>query len=1102
MKKRKQPKKWSAVLLAFSLILSMAAPGTAIAEEASANKPATEQTDDAQAAQTEGNKGDSVQAAADGQYDTTKPVIEKVEFPQNGQTLKVGDTLKFYVYAYDADSGINRINAYLNYHKDGQYVSGEALECTYDEAGKRYELTCVLSERNVDSVVITSIKAVDQNANYANWDCWDSASGKSKYTVSLEPATLPTVSVKNFTLASNQQTTEVGTALDFSFALEGETLPTAENGIAVEFKNEANHRASINTAYLDTSDGIYKGLVYAGYPAGKWELAAIYTDFDGATWNLPMDDMSNFWFNVPESQSSIPQITSITLEKNGEILKKGDKAALSVKVESDETMNDYGYAYFTPTADIDTWAQSVELKYDEKSGNYTGVFEVTEDTYPCEWFLSDIDIQNHVNIEADVSESYPNLTTEYPFYVNVTDGTTFVNPTYNVNIRFYACGKDGAWKTVKEFSKADVERRTTLKEIGLTAPEMQDGYQGLKQIGWVTPNGQDFNENAPIIQHSHISVYAKYEKTPVTIEYQYLDSNGSWNSTHTNNIVMFPNGSTYKDVEEYLAKQPAPDVTYQGLQFKHWRLMNNISPDIPLYGSIRLYALATYDKNIVTASYGYLNAEDAWSDAQKILLVDKETTYRQVLELAEKYQVTDGTTKIAFEKWESSYSYLPDLDTPLEEEKVHYLSFNAAYKGKIVIAPTKIYYDTKGLMQWSEEKPLIFNKGTTYEDVFQTISSQKLPAMYKGLRFSHWNISEKTGVIPNNFEVMYARAMYENCMVRYILDDMFRNPSGGYGGGEPNFEYMYCQVVEKGAATSMPTAFDGYKNVTWTYKPTEDASFKVENDMSFYGYGDKDGSTPTDPEEPDKPTKPEEPEKPTNPAEPGNPSTPEQPSTPQLPQDVIDNVVEDLNNASGGESITISMDGATVVPKDVLEAAQGKDVEIKLDMGGYTWTINGKDILAEQLKDINLEVKQNSNAIPNKVIQSLAGNNPTQQLSLTHNGDFGFKASLTVNVGNQYHGQYGNLFYYDSDGKVVFINAGMIDENGNVTLTFSHASDYVIVMNKQKMSDNDVPKDLRQNTKGNAVATGDSSHVAMPAVTAMFALLAFAIVAKRKKETI
>lgn len=1087
MKKRKQLKKCSAVLLAMSLILSMAVPRIASAEETSA-KPSVEQTDDTQTAQKERDKGDSVQTVADNQYDTTKPVIEKVEFPQNGQTLKVGDTLKFYVYAYDADSGINSIYAYLNYRKDGQYVSGNSLTYTYDETEKRYELTCTLSERNVDSAVITTIKAVDKNSNYVNWECWDSSAGTHKYAVNIDPAEFPTVSVRNFTLASNQQTVEAGTQLAYSFELEGDTLPTDESSITVEFRNEANHHTFGTTADFDSADGKYKGLVYADYPAGKWELDAIYQNIDGATWNLQMENMKDFWFEVPESQSSIPQITSIALEKNGEVLKKGEKVTLSVKVESKETMRDYGSAYFKPSADIDTWSQFVSLEYDAKSSTYTGVFEVTEDTYPCEWFLSDIDVRNNSNMKADASQKYPDLTTDYPFYVNVTDGTTFVTPTYNVNVRFHAFGKDGTWNTVKEFSKADVERRTTWKEIGLTVPEMQDGYQGLKQIGWVDQNGQDFDENTPIINNSYINLYAKYEKTPVVISYGYVNENGGWkyDSSH---IILFPNGSTYKDVEEYLAKQPAPETTYKDLQFDHWTITNIPDANKPLAGNTYLSVMAVYNKNIVNASYGYLNHEGIWNHAQDTLLFDKGTTYQQAIEQAEQYQIKDGLSEVQFEAWETT-GYLPDLDTPLGEAGGVSLRFNASYTGKVVINPTKLYYDTKGQQLWSIEKALVLEKGTTYETAYQTLRNQELPSMYKGLRFSGWNISEKSGVISTNYEEVYLNAEYENYMVRYVLDDMFKNP-GSYGGGEPDFEYIYCQLAEKGETVTIPSSFDGYKNITWVQKPTEETTFKVEHDMHFYGYGDKDGS------EPDKPTDPDEPDKPTNP---DKPVVPEQPTNPQLPQDVIDNVVNDLNNASGGESITISMDGATVVPKDVLEAAQGKDVEIKLDMGGYTWTINGKDILAEDLKDINLEVKQNSNAIPNKVIQSLAGDNPTQQLSLTHNGDFGFKASLTINVGSQYHGQYGNLFYYDSDGKVVFINAGMIDEDGNVTLTFSHASDYVIVMNKQKMSDNDVPKDLRQNTKQNAVATGDSSHTSIPAFTAIFALLAFTIVSKRKKE--
>lgn len=917
MKKRKQLKKCSAVLLAMSLILSMAVPRIASAEETSA-KPSVEQTDDTQTAQKEGDKGDSVQTVADNQYDTTKPVIEKVEFPQNGQNLKVGDTLKFYVYAYDTDSGINSIYAYLNYQKGGQYVSGNSLTCTYDETEKRYELTCTLSERNVDSAVITTIKAVDKNSNYVNWECWDSSTGTHKYTVKIEPAEFPTVSVRNFTLASNQQTVEAGTQLAYSFELEGDTLPTDESGIAVEFRNEANRHTFETTADFDSTDGKYKGLVYADYPAGKWELNAIYQNVDGATWHLQMENMKNFWFEVPESQSSIPQITSIALEKNREVLKKGEKVTLSVKVESKETMGDYGSAYFRPSADIDTWSQFVSLEYDAKSSTYTGVFEVTEDTYPCEWFLSDIDVRNNSNMKADASKKYPDLTTDYPFYVNVTDGTTFVTPTYNVNVRFHAFGKDGTWNTVKEFSKADVERRTTWKETGLTVSEMQDGYQGLKQIGWVDQNGQDFDENTPIISNSYINLYAKYEKTPVIFSYEYVNENGGW-EYDSNHIILFPNGSTYKDVEEYLAKQPAPETTYKDLQFDHWTITNIPDANKPLAGNTYLSVMAVYNKNIVNASYGYLNHEGIWNHAQDTFLFDKGTTYQQAIEQAKQYQIKDGLSGVQFGSWETT-GYVPDLDTPLGEAGGVFLRFNASYTGKVVIIPTKLYYDTRGKQLWSIEKALVLEKGTTYETAYQTLRNQELPSMYKGLRFSGWNISEKSGVISTNYEEVYLNAEYENYMVRYVLDDMFKNP-GSYGGGEPDFEYIYCQLAEKGETVTIPSSFDGYKNITWVQKPTEETTFKVEHDMHFYGYGDKDGS------EPDKPTNPDK------------PVIPEQPTNPQLPQDVIDNVVNDLNNASGGESITISMDGATVVPKDVLEAAQGKDVEIKLDMGGYTWTI-------------------------------------------------------------------------------------------------------------------------------------------------------------------
>lgn len=157
-------------------------------------------------------------------------------------------------------------------------------------------------------------------------------------------------------------------------------------------------------------------------------------------------------------------------------------------------------------------------------------------------------------------------------------------------------------------------------------------------------------------------------------------------------------------------------------------------------------------------------------------------------------------------------------------------------------------------------------------------------------------------------------------------------------------------------------------------------------------------------------------------------------------------------------------------------------------MNGYTWTIHGKDILADNLKDINLEVAFDTNAVPSKTAKALAGDNPIKQLSLTHTGDFGFKADLSFNIGSEYNGKYGNLYYYDSEGKLIFQNAGKIDANGNVSLSFSHASDYVVIITDKIMenekSDNsaiNAPENTDNETQINNVEsspnTGDTTNV-------------------------
>lgn len=216
----------------------------------------------------------------------------------------------------------------------------------------------------------------------------------------------------------------------------------------------------------------------------------------------------------------------------------------------------------------------------------------------------------------------------------------------------------------------------------------------------------------------------------------------------------------------------------------------------------------------------------------------------------------------------------------------------------------------------------------------------------------------------------------------------------------------------------------------------------------------------------------------------------------KLSSDKIQEAVASITTAKAGDTYTVDMSEATVVPKDVLEAAKGKDVDIVLDMNGYKWTINGNNIQADNLKDINLSVDTDSDAIPDDVISELAGNNPVKQISLAYSGDFGFKASLTYNIGSEYAGKYGNLYYCDSTGRMIFQNAGTIDADGNISLNFSHASEYAVVI-----ADNDVTTDNADNTATSSIATGDSSPIVLYAVLCVMAIaLAGIAVVTRKKN--
>ncbi len=194
-----------------------------------------------------------------------------------------------------------------------------------------------------------------------------------------------------------------------------------------------------------------------------------------------------------------------------------------------------------------------------------------------------------------------------------------------------------------------------------------------------------------------------------------------------------------------------------------------------------------------------------------------------------------------------------------------------------------------------------------------------------------------------------------------------------------------------------------------------------------------------------------EPSKPTpEPSRPTPESTIPAPGTPYIPGENGGwEVIKDkISEAEPGQTIQIDMNGSTTIGAEALEALKGLNVNIQLDMGdGITWTINGMDITADTLRDINLGVSTGGNIIPVDVVNNITGKRYSIEITLEYDGEFGFTAYLKVNLEPKNEGLYANLFYYVAETtEMEFVTYAEIAADGSVAIPFTHASDYLIVI--------------------------------------------------------
>lgn len=605
-----------------------------------------------------------------------------------------------------------------------------------------------------------------------------------------------------------------------------------------------------------------------------------------------------------------------------------------------------------------------------------------------------------------------------------------------------------------ENGEVKTENVTKDYPIGTTVTEALEDNQDIpkdasadyKITGWT--KGW-YEENAEIdLSYNDGQLYAVCDKYPFTITKAYLDKNGNYTINSVTKDYLA--GTTIKEI--LADNQDTPEDASADYKITGWTdsWLYDKNTAIGLsFNSIRMYAVC--DKYPFTINKTYLdkNGEIKTETVTKDYL--SGTTMGEVLKDNEALP-KDASDIYPITGWRNILNYSAAQEISINN---NITSVTAAYENHAILSFWGRYVDQDNKM--SDIDDIIFCEISDLKStdaVIESINSTIQISHAKEFGFKGWKVNYTNTDSDRNIYRVSAIADYEKCVVvlGYINTAITIAANPGDIVTLPETQYGWYSSNDGIYITNTFTVPEDANGWIWLY--TED--FYEENP------DDQPSVTPGE-----KPSTPDDTSGGTSGDTSGGSSGSDSNNTPStkpvitMDDEKVEEVISDINkaveNTASGTTpkVTVDMrkeDGsiATEIPKELLAAAQGKDVDIVLNMGGYTWTINGKDIKASDLKDINLEVTLDTDEIPPSLISNLAGGQKTRQLTLTHNGDFGFKATLTLPLGAENAGQYGNLYYYDSNGKLIFMNAGQIDADGNVSLTFSHASDYVIVIGKDQ----------------------------------------------------
>ncbi len=798
------------------------------------------------------------------------------------------------------------------------------------------------------------------------------------------------------------------------------------------------------------------------------------------------------------------EIKADNILTNGQV-KEGDTLTFKVKIDKDnlKTSDIYYAALQLGRQDTNRWAgKTISLAFDQNTQIFTGTLTIDAKMYPTIWSANQLileDINYHtVVFDSDKSDL---------FIVN--HGSTTVIPQIKpyVDIEYFSADEDTYLVDGVNLDSIDAYSKIPVEKLNLPK-DPESPVKGAKFIGWYVFDQRSDSEGdgTPLSDFRFQSdstlvyIYPKFDKNTTILDGTYIDKNGLSQKVHK--IGLTDSVYDQKTAEDYLNKTYEANknvdlkanykpwvvsfssVTKQGINgLSVWA--NYITDKEHEYKTVMTYYKGELTENVFNSAIKH--AEDMVGNspykADQITKWDISNTDYNDFNSYVKFINNKGIYIPIFinPEYKNGYKARGLYFSYPGGEYNCFIPFLAKDDEKFSdiedrLSTEKLPDDFDRSLQFIKWK-FIFNKDTKVSDLF---NDEDALSRYEDGSCSGYAVTNKSYVI---FSVYDNDKPDDEAYVKtltIVANDKNQIELPGKIDGYKyvtytkidGYKYTTFDDVDKKAEHGGVIHRDNESNpwivavVSNKEQPVLDDDNKSSDNKDDKSSTDNTGKTPsnnTGKQEVTVPTTDTSVNTATNASDAERAAVNANPdklivveatkdhdggvkAAPSVVEQEVKAVADAVSKAKSKKAIVkIDMNGANIIPVEVLKEAKGKNVDVIFNMGDYSWTVNGMNIGNIDLKDINLAVDMNTNAIPSDVVKALSGSKPTQQISLRHNGNFGFKATLEMKAPKGEAGKYGNLYWYDSDKKLVFQDSALVKADGTIRLNFSHASDYVIV---------------------------------------------------------